>query len=385
VNATLARHRLRLFLTMLSLTIASGSIVAVLGISLTISDAIAGSLNALGTPAIFVSVDPDQDDPQSAQLRYDDAAALRDANPALLRAVFPGFQHPYRLTTQGAQISVTVLSADGDEGGSGQAGRLLNAQDNALARRVCVLSPSLTRRLFADADPLEASVRINGVRFLVVGVDQTQKSNLLDGLEPSEYAEIPYTTFHAVMPDPVTFLRVIAQPGAQAALVREALPTTLRRLHGKQASYTIGDAHTVILTFKKALGIITFSLGAIDGIALIIAGVGIMNVMLATVIERTREIGMRKAIGASDHAIFMQFLTEALVVSGIGCGAGALLGCVAAAVAHELIVKLLGPATIPWVQLTTIVVAFSFLTGLLFGTYPALRARALEPMQALRA
>jgi putative ABC transport system permease protein len=380
----LTHRRLRSFLTILSLAIGSGALIAMLGISMILSRAITESLDAFGDPGIFVSVDPDQDDPLSAQLRYSDAAALADANPALLLAVFPGFQHAYSITANGSKVSARVVSADGTENGAAQTGRLVNAQDNADARHICVLSPSSAHRLFGDADPLETFVRINGVRFLVVGVGQAHKASLLGSMGPSDYVDIPYTTFHSALRDPVEVLRVVSRPGVQPIRVREALQSTLRRLHGKRTSYTIEDAHAVIVVFKRALDTVTFALGAINGIALLIAGVGIMNAMLAAVTERTREIGIRKAIGADNNALFRQFLVEAVVVSSIGCAIGTILGCAVTVIVHAYIVRLLGPTTIPWPQLITLAVAYSFLTGLVFGTYPALRARAMEPMQALR-
>jgi putative ABC transport system permease protein len=384
MNATLTRHRLRSFLTILSTAIGAGSIIAVLGIGMVLSDAITGSLNAFGDPGIFVSGDPDQSDPQSAQLRYGDAAALRDANPTLLRAVFPTFQRTYHIMTSLSDTIASVMSVDGDEAGAEHEGRFISAKDIASARRVCVLSASSAHRLFGDTNPLEAFVRINGTRFLVIGVLHAHEASVFNGMGPSEYAEIPYSIFPALTPGPIDLLRVIPRSGAQQARIRASILATLHRLHGKHATYTIEDAHGMILTFEKALGIITVAVAAIDAGALLIAGVGIMNVMLVTITERTREIGIRKTIGADENAIFAQFLTEAVIISSIGCGIGMVCGCTVTVIAHALIVKLLGPAPIPWAKLITLSLAFSLLTGIVFGTYPALRARALEPMQALR-
>jgi putative ABC transport system permease protein len=384
VNAVLAHRRLRSFLTTLSLAVGSGSLIAVLGISTIVAGTITESLHALGDPGFFVSVDPDQEDPQSAQIRYGDAAALADADPTLLRAVFPSYQHTYALTANGSKVSARIVSADGADNASAQAGRLVNADDNAFARHVCVLSSVSANHLFGDANPLESFVHINGVRFLVVGVDQAHKTSFLGSMGPSDYAEIPYSTFHAALPDPVDVLRVVSLPGAQPLRVREAILAALHRLHGKRSFYAVDDAHAVILEIQRSLETVAFALSAINGIALLIAGVGIMNAMLAAVTERTREIGIRKAIGAADNAIFMQFLREAVVVSSIGCGIGALFGCAATAIAQNVIGNLLGPTTVPWPRLIMFAVAYSFLTGILFGTYPAIRARALEPIRALR-
>lgn len=386
MNAMLAQHHLRsfLFLTVLSLAIGSGSLIAVIGVSMMLTGAITESLNSFGDPGIFVSVDPDQEDPQSAQFDYGDAAALRDANPALLLAVFPVFQHAYSLTANGLRISTRIISADGGENGTAQTGRLVDSEDNAVAAHVCVLSASSAHHFFGDEDPLETFVRINGIRFRIVGVDKAHTTSLLGSMGPSDYVDIPYATFHAALPGPVDILRVVSRPGVEPIRVREALRATLRRLHGKRAFYTFEDAYAVIVVVKKALDTVVVALGTMNGIALIIAGVGSMNTMLAAVTERTREIGIRKAIGADNNAIFMQFLIEAVIVSSIGCGIGALLGCAATAIANGFIVKLLGPTMISWPRLISLAVAFSFLTGFTFGTYPALRAHGLKPMQALR-
>jgi len=130
--------------------------------------------------------------------------------------------------------------------------------------------------------------------------------------------------------------------------------------------------------------VVGYGLTAIGGVALLVAGIGIMNIMLVSVTERTREIGIRKAIGAAGRDITTQFLMEALILSLIGGGTGMVLGIAAVLLAYGVVSGLLGPAPIPWLLIVSVAVGFSTFVGVVFGTYPAIRAGKLDPIVALR-
>jgi putative ABC transport system permease protein len=138
-------------------------------------------------------------------------------------------------------------------------------------------------------------------------------------------------------------------------------------------------------SINSVLATIAVGLTAIGGVALLVAGIGIMNIMLVSVTERTREIGLRKAIGATRGDIVWQFLLEAILLSFIGGGIGTLLGFLATVAAYSSVEKLVGPAPIPYLLIMSTSVGFSTVVGCVFGTYPAIRASRLDPIAALRA
>ncbi len=164
----------------------------------------------------------------------------------------------------------------------------------------------------------------------------------------------------------------------------DAVQAELRKLHGTHATYITQDAAAQLAGFNSVLSVVAGGLTAIGGVALVVAGIGIMNIMLVSVTERTREIGLRKSIGASRQDIVLQFLLEAILLSLIGGGVGALLGLGVTLAAYIPIEKFVGPAPIPYLLIVSVAVGFSMVVGCVFGTYPALRAGRMDPIEALR-
>jgi putative ABC transport system permease protein len=195
---------------------------------------------------------------------------------------------------------------------------------------------------------------------------------------------MPYSTYAELSPGPIDSIQVYPAPGATLEQVREAVVTTLRRLHGPHAEYDVQDALAFIGAFERTIGVVSYGVTAIGGVALLVAGIGIMNIMLVSVTERTREIGIRKAIGGSSRDIATQFLMEAVIISLIGGGVGMLLGVTGVLLGYGVVSNLLGPAPIPWLGIVTLAVGFSMFVGVVFGTYPAIRAGKLDPIEALR-
>ncbi|HTA38422.1 MAG TPA: FtsX-like permease family protein, partial [Candidatus Acidoferrales bacterium] len=164
----------------------------------------------------------------------------------------------------------------------------------------------------------------------------------------------------------------------------DAIKQALQHLHGDKAQYQVQNGAGFISSFDSVLNIIAIGLSAIGGVALVVAGFGIMNIMLVSVTERTREIGIRKAIGANRSNIILQFLMEAVVLSIIGGGIGMGLGLVATIGAASILSKQLGELLIPYLLIVSIALTFSIAIGMVFGTYPAVRAASLDPIEALR-
>jgi putative ABC transport system permease protein len=380
------RNRTRSILTMLGMIIGTASVIAVLGIGSAASSGIAGSLNAFGDPGFYVAVDPKQDDPAAASIQYRDAATVALDNGATLSHVFPAYQRDYRMQANGVDYVGTVASANETifDTLTLHEGRRIGPGEVFNAEHVALLSQPLERRLFGAKEALGQIVRVGGVRFTVIGVYDELKAGIFNNVGGSDYVEIPYTSFHELAPGPVDALQIYAKPGVSLEEVRSGVLASLRHVHGPRVQYDVQDAQAFITAFERTIGVVSFGVTAIGGVALLVAGIGIMNIMLVSVAERTREIGIRKAIGGNRNDIVTQFLLEAVILSLLGGGIGLFCGVALAWLASGVVGALLGPAPIPFVPIVAVAVGFSVVVGVVFGTYPALRAGRLDPIEALR-
>ena len=212
----------------------------------------------------------------------------------------------------------------------------------------------------------------------------TFRRGLLSNLAGGDYIEIPYTTFHEIKPGSMDFLQAYPQNGVSIDNAGADVIAALQHIHGKRAKYVVQDTAAQLAAFNNVLSIIGTGLAAIGSIALLVAGIGIMNIMLVSVVERTREIGLRKSIGATRSDIMTQFLFEAILLSLMGGGIGMVLGLGTVLLAYKPLAAFVGPAPIPYLLIVSVAVGFSTLVGTVFGTYPALRASRLDPIAALR-
>jgi putative ABC transport system permease protein len=371
---------------MLGMIIGTSSIIAVLGISHAASGGITGTLNSFGDQGVTIAVDPNQDDPTSAAIQYRDVRFIEaDAGP-LIAHLEPNFQRNMRMRANGIETTSIAIS-DSDYHNDTlvmQAGRRFTTADVVSAAHVCNLTEQLAQKLFKDAPALGRSVEVGGTRFLVVGVYAELKGGLFNSAGGNELLFLPYTTFHEVAPGPIDGVLLYTAPGVTVGRLSDTVDAILRRLHGPHAQYITTDNQAQLQSFNSVLATIAAGLTAIGGVALLVAGIGIMNIMLVSVTERTREIGLRKAIGATRGDIAWQFLLEAILLSFIGGGIGTLLGFLTTVAAYSFVEKLVGPAPIPYLLIMSTSVGFSTVVGCVFGTYPAIRASRLDPIVALR-
>jgi putative ABC transport system permease protein len=384
--AALWRNRVRSALTMLGMIIGSASIIAVFGISRAATSGINSTFNSFGQAPVFVAVDQSQDDPSRAAMHYRDVAAVAQDLGDDAASVQPTWQRTFEvsygnthdfesITTDGAYHTDALVMAEGRE--------FTQAEVDG-AQRVVVITADVARKYLGAQPWVGKYLRVKGTRFEVSGVYADVKGSLFSQITSGGLA-IPYTTFYdAFAPGDLDGMLIYpADPTRADSVGREAI-AALRHVHGDRAKYIVQNGAGIISAFNGTLSIVAAGLSAIGGVALVVAGIGIMNIMLVSVTERTREIGIRKAIGANRGNIVLQFMMEAVVLAILGGGVGMALGLLVTVGAVSLISKQLGEMIVPYLLIVCIALGFSIAVGMIFGTYPAVRAANLDPIEALR-
>jgi putative ABC transport system permease protein len=384
--AALWRNRVRSALTMLGMIIGSASIITVFGISRAATSGISSTFASFGTFPVIIGVDNSQDNPTIAAMHYRDVATVAEALGDRAAAVDPLWQRTFRVANGNTHDYETVQVEGGYQSDTlaMSEGRKINADDVSSAARVCVLTQDLATKYFGDGPAVGNDLRINGDRCEVVGVYADIKGSFMNGAN-SATIYLPTTTFYDLFsPGDLDNLLIYPADPAQADAVGAEAVAALKHIHSDRAQYRAQNSASFINGFDNALSVIATGLSAIGGVALVVAGIGIMNIMLVSVTERTREIGIRKAIGANRGNIILQFLMEAVVLSLLGGGIGMGLGLVVTIGAASLLSKQLGVLLIPYLLIVSIALIFSITIGMVFGTYPAIRAASLDPIEALR-
>jgi putative ABC transport system permease protein len=388
-------NKLRSVLTMLGIIIGVASVIALLGIGGGVNDFVADEINSIGTNLIIISTDFENSGGYPA-LSMDDVKALSDPlNAPALSAVAANVQGSQFVVYGGesAQATVAGITANYlpvnnlDEF---QLGDGLTQNDLDTQARVAVLGPSIASDLFGTEFPIGKEIKINGVGYEVVGVLQESGGGI--GGNTDENIYLPLTTAqNRLYPDrtrtgdkAVTTLYTQATSSEQVDAAIEQISETLREQHGiayaADDDFSILDQASLLEVAGTITGTLTAFLGAIAAISLVVGGIGIMNIMLVSVTERTREIGIRKAIGALKRNILTQFLMESMSLSLLGGMLGILLGWAVSSLAASVLAI---PVSI---AASTVLLSASFAAavGLIFGIYPAWRAASLRPIEALR-
>ncbi len=268
------------------------------------------------------------------------------------------------------------------------AGRPFTAEDVRNAAKVCLLGQTVVDNLFGDVNPVGQIVRIKNVPFTVIGV-LAGKGQSITGQDQDDTIYIPVTTaqkklFGTAFPGMVRIIMVKAKSADDLSAAEKQVTELLRQRHhigAKQDNdFTVRNLTQMMQAQEQSTKVMTLLLGAIASVSLLVGGIGIMNIMLVSVTERTREIGIRMAVGARTWDIRLQFIIEALILSLIG----GLFGIISGVSGSEVLSMLAGwPTT---VSLLSILLAFSFsgMVGIFFGYYPAHKASLLDPIEALR-
>ncbi len=385
--ASLWRNRVRSILTMLGMIIGSASIIAVFGISRAATSGINSTFASFGQSPVIIYVDKSQNYPQQAQIQYRDLAPVEAALGDSAASVLPIWQRtfPVSFGSKRDYVPVNPDSAYHSDGLKMAEGRRIDAQDVNSAARVCNITQDIATKFFGNRPAVGNFLRVNGGQYRVIGVFADIKGSFLNSIGGTSNLLVPYTTYHSNLTDaPMDFLAIYPADPLRADAVGKVAIAALQHIHGQRAKYTMQNTADQLKIFTNVLGIVGLGLSVIGGVALVVAGIGIMNIMLVSVTERTREIGIRKAIGANRNDIALQFLMEAVLLSICGGGIGMVLGLLTTIGAASLLSKQLGTLLIPYLLIVSIALIFSLLVGTVFGTYPALRAAAMDPIEALR-
>ncbi|MBE9139141.1 ABC transporter permease [Nodosilinea sp. LEGE 07088] len=394
---TLGANRLRSGLTMLGMIIGNASVIAMVAAGQAAQGYVTRQFESLGTNVLFVTPGDAQRGPGAGVSRADtltlaDAEAIA-AEVLAVSAVSPEKSQRLRVTQGAAETQANVIGTTPDYLTVRQItlaqGRFLSPVDTQSNLQVAVLGSEAARTLFGSQDPINQGIRVDNVRFTVVGVVAPRGSSFGQNQDEAVYIPIwvmanQITGQEVGKTSPtVQTIAVSARDGAESSAAQYQITNLLRLRHGllhKEDDFTVQSQQDLLSTAASITDILVLVLGFTAGISLLVGGVGIMNIMLVSVTERTQEIGLRKAIGARGSDISAQFTIEAVILAVIGGLIGTGLG-----IASIVIMTLTTPLS-AGVSLWAIAISFtvSGSTGLIFGLLPARRAAQLDPIVALR-
>lgn len=401
----LAANKLRAALTMLGIIIGVGAVITLMSAGEGVSVYIAEQFQGLGSNLLFivpgsaeaVSSGPPGMQAGGAELTNGDVEALRDPLRAPdVAAVSPQLYRAAQVTAGRHNMIAQVQGVAPDfaqvRNWYPEVGRFIDQEDILSRARVALVGQDVVKELFPDNPyPLDQPIQINGVPFRIVGILERKGGSQFSNQD--EHILIPLTTAQTrLFPARsrsgeyrVTAILVQAVSEERMQAASEQVAAILRERHGidfqDEDDFSIISQADIISVFGEITDVLTIFLGAIAGISLLVGGIGIMNIMLVSVTERTREIGLRKAVGARRRDILWQFLIEAMTLSLIGGVLGIALGAIGAGIITALIEDFRAVITPQAVLLAT---TFSAAVGLFFGIYPARRASLLNPIDALR-
>ena len=382
---SISTNKLRAMLTMLGIIIGVAALVVLVSLVSGATTSVTDAVSSIGSDLLTVTISDDKglpvhlDDLDSWVTEMESVGGMAPSASASVTG-------KYGADSASFTLYGTTPSYYRIEGLQLALGRFLNRADVENSTRVCVINNAAASNLIGFTDCIDQELSFNGMKYTVIGV-LSEEENLLSSMYSGRMiAYIPYTSLQrlsSTQTDDITTFVVSSSDGTPMEQTEEAIREKLNeRFEEDEDAYSVTSMNVMESAMSSITSILSILLGGIAGISLVVGGIGIMNIMLVTVTERTREIGIRKAIGASRGTILMQFLMEAVVLCMLGCAIGIFLSWsilrIAAVVVSSLSIRFTLNGTV-----VVIAVVFCFLIGVIFGLYPANKAAKMKPIDAL--
>ena len=396
---SLTVNKLRSFLTMLGIIIGVGAVVAMLAIGTGAQDSVIQSVQDIGSNLIIVVPGNQEDEQQGFEqmlgddkdaeaLKIEDAKAIgKEANlvsgaaPVILSSSIVSYLN------RNTRASVYASSEEAEDIYSFEIekGNFFSSSDVANSSNVAVLGQTVINELFGNIDPMGEIIKVDGKNFTVIGIVKSKGTDQF-GNDQDNVVSMPITTAQNKLYGIDYVNMILAQSISEEDIdeASEEIEKILRRQHnigpGEKNDFTVRNQTQILDIVGTITSIFTITIASIASISLLVGGIGIMNIMLVSVTERTREIGIRKAIGAKNKDILIQFLIESIVLSITGGIMGIIFAVAVASILNKFTILTTSITAYPII----LAITFSTVVGLFFGIYPAMRAARLNPIEALR-